>query len=309
MTLYLDSLFMINFVMNYIILLFTGKLVNSKFGKNVRQRRYVIGSGIVTSLYLTIICVEVLRNNFNILYAVILIAIGILITFKPSNLKMFATYLFFTHLVAFTIGGVSFGVFYYTKAGAFLGNVVTATTQNMSLKLLIATTSFTSIAVKIIVRYIESIKLSKQKVLNVKVKGINGEYEELVMLVDTGNTLIEPISKLPVIVIPYFKIKKLLEKELYKLYEEDGDVIGKAFSLEIDFVSKLKLVPFKSVGKENGLLLGFETEITFDDDGYTQTKKCVVGIINIEVSKSVYSSIFNPLLLREDNNYVKRCNS
>ncbi len=309
MTLYLDSLFMINFVMTYIILLFTGRLVNSKYGKKVKKTRYLVGSGVVTVLYLIIICVNVLRNNFNILYAVILIAVGICITFKPSNMKMFLTYLFFTHLVAFTLGGVSFGLFYYTKAGAFLGNKVAATTENMSIKLLIATTCFTFIALKIIVRYIESIKLSKQKLLNVKVEGLNGEFEELVMLVDTGNTLVEPVSKLPVIVIPYFKIRKLINEELYKLYEEDEDIIGKAFNLELDFVSKLKLIPFKSVGKENGLLLGFETQITYDNNGYAQAKKCVVGIINIEISKGVYSSIFNPLLLREDNSYVKRSDS
>ncbi len=300
MILYLDSLFIINFSMNYIILFFTGKLLNGRYGKNVRHIRYLWGSVLLTSIYLIIICVKVLRNNFNIFYAVLMIALGIVVTFKPVNFKMFTTYLFFTHLVAFTVGGVSFGVFYYTKAGAFLGNVVTASTKNMSIKLLIATTSFTYLAIKIIVKYIENLKLSKQKLITVKVVGLNGNKEELVMLVDTGNTLIEPISKLPVVVIPYFKIRNLIHDELYELYEDTTDVVSDAFNIDSEFTDRLKLVPFKSVGKESGLLLGFETDITYEDNGFIQNKKCIVGIINIEISRGEYSSIFNPLLLEEE---------
>lgn len=300
MTLYIDSLFMVNFIMNYTILFLTGKLVNSRFGKSIRKKQYAIGSFIVTSTYLVIICVKMLRNNFNIFFAVLLISLGIYIVFKPTNFKMFLTYLLFTHLVAFTIGGISFGVFYYTKAGAYLGNMVVASSKNMSLKLLIATTSCTYIIVKIVAKYIENLKLSKQKLINVEVTGLNGVTQEIVMLVDTGNTLLEPISKLPVIVIPYFKIEKLLDEEIYKLYEKEKDIVTQVFNSNSDYINKLKIVPFKSVGKENGLLLGFETYICFEDNGLSITKKCIIGIINIEVSSWEYSGIFNPLLFEEE---------
>lgn len=331
MNIYVDSLFMLNFTMNYIILFFTGKVTNRKFGIKVKMRKYVLGSLLTTALYITILLTDILRNNFNTLYAIGLISIGVLITFKPKNMKVFFTYLIYTHLVAFSIGGITFGIFYYTKAGALIGNTVQATLNNISIKLLISSTCIAYLAIRMIVNRIEKSKLSNQVILEVNILSyknnqdyslddieseVKGEVENEVksnikrsresnnaikMLVDTGNCLIEPISKLPVVVVCYKSLVNILSSEVYELYENKKDVLNEMLTLEQEAVQSFKIIPFKSVGCENGLILGIESEISFINEEVEYLKKCIIGIVSFEVAKNdKYAGIFNPKLLEED---------
>ncbi len=305
MTLYLDSLFIINFMMNYIILFLTGKIANHRFSIVIKLRKYLIGSLTTTLLYLCIIGISALRNNFNFLFAVIIIAIGVIVTFRPKKIKTFLTYLLFTHVVAFSVGGISFGLFYYTKAGAFIGNTVEATTNNLSFKLLLAATSFAYVVIKITVAYVEKTKLSRQIILNTKIE-IEGPLE-VPMLVDTGNTLVDPLSKLPVVIVYYKTLDKILNPSLFRLYENNEDVMSTAFDISDELSCKLKIIPFKSVGCASGIILGIEStlEFTFEDECYR--KKCVVGIVDFEIAKNKeYCGIFNPMLIKEEVVNVKK---
>ena len=62
---------------------------------------------------------------------------------------------------------------------------------------------------------------------------------------------------------------------------------------------RTRLIPFSSIGKENGMLLGFvpdHAEIR-DDCGVRVLEKCVVGIYDRPLSKDKsYSALFNPYL-------------
>ncbi len=299
MTLYLDSLFLINFTMNYFILFLTGKITNQRFGKVVKYKKYIIGSLITTLLYLSVILVKPFRDNFNFAFGVLIISVGVIITFSPKTKKIFLVYLVSTHIVAFSIGGVSFGIFYYTKAGAFIGNTIQATINNASIKLLIAATSISYILIRLVANYIESLKLKKQVVLETRLK-VNNEIE-LSMLVDTGNTLIDPISKLPVVVVYYKNLERVIENSLYLLYEGEDDVMSKAFNLDDTISRKLKIIPFKSVGCSNGLILGLEGIIEFTHENIEYKKSCVLGIVDFEIAKNKdYLGIFNPMLIEED---------
>ncbi len=305
MTLYLDSLFIINFVMNYIILLFTGKITNQRFRRKISIQKYLFGSLLTTILYLLTIVLDLTRNNYNFIFGIVIISFGILITFRPKTFNTFLTYLLFTHVVAFAVGGATYGIFYYTKAGAFIGNTIVATSNNISIKLLIAATAFSYIVIKLVVNYIEKTRLSKQIILDTNL--IIQENIEIPMLVDTGNTLVDPITKLPVVVVYYKNLEGILDTRLYSLYEENCDVMTNAFNLDNDLCLKLKIIPFKSVGCSSGIILGFESRIEFKFEDINYSKNCIVGIVDFEIAKNKeYKGIFNPMLIKEEVVNVKK---
>ena len=110
-------------------------------------------------------------------------------------------------------------------------------------------------------------------------------------MIDTGNMLKDPITREPVIVvekdilydiIPY-KILDNLEKITggeanSDLYEEEN----------VEYISKFRVIPFSSLGRQNGLLLGFKANkvITYIDTNEEELKNVIIGIYDKKLSKN-----------------------
>lgn len=93
-------------------------------------------------------------------------------------------------------------------------------------------------------------------------------------MLDTGNMLKEPITGIPVIVAQSKELINILPESLLANTEKiiNGEIEGGKL------ITRLKVIPFTSLGKQNGLLLGFKPDninILFGDD----EKKNISGII------------------------------
>ncbi len=67
--------------------------------------------------------------------------------------------------------------------------------------------------------------------------------------------------------------------------------------------SRLCIIPFSSVGKQNGIIIGFRPDYIkiYTDQGEKIRKKIVIGIYNNEISKNgVYSGLMGLNLLEND---------
>lgn len=137
---------------------------------------------------------------------------------------------------------------------------------------------------------IKSIFLRKQRLLY-PVTLIDGEMEiHMLALLDTGNGLIEPISKKPVCLVG----KNVFEENRAK---EGG---RKEFQPQ-----KFRIIPYHSVGKEKGILSGYEMErlIIDTDEKKVIIEKPMIGISEVPVSGGgSYQMILQPELLREGVN-------
>lgn len=115
----------------------------------------------------------------------------------------------------------------------------------------------------------------------------DGRTIRMLALLDTGNGLIEPISKKPVCLVE----KKFLEENMAK---EGG---------RIEFhPHKFRVIPYHSVGKENGILRGYEMDrlIIDTDERRIMVEKPMIGIIEGRVSvNGTYRMILQPELLVE----------
>ena len=88
----------------------------------------------------------------------------------------------------------------------------------------------------------------------------NGKEQTLRAMIDTGNLLKDPITNSPVIIIEKNKLSNILPKEI--LENTDKIINGRyEFSDEyLKYASKFRVLPFSSLGKQNGMLLGFKVD-------------------------------------------------
>lgn len=92
---------------------------------------------------------------------------------------------------------------------------------------------------------------------------INWDGNELNLnaLLDTGNRLHDPLTKVPVIIIEFGQVKKLLPVEIIELIEkmQTGE-LNLDWKLPNVWEDRIRVLPFKSIGKEHGILIGFRPD-------------------------------------------------
>lgn len=97
-------------------------------------------------------------------------------------------------------------------------------------------------------------------------------YVKTKAIIDTGNMLKDPISNMPVIVVQKDVMQDILPNKILDNLERivSGKLEEKIYN-EIDniYKSRFRVIPFSSIGKQNGLLLGIKVdsiEIDFDEE-------------------------------------------
>ncbi len=105
-------------------------------------------------------------------------------------------------------------------------------------------------------------------------------------MIDTGNLLKDPITNSPVIIIEKNKLSNILPKEI--LENSEKIINGKyEFSDEnLKYESKFRVLPFSSLGKQNGMLLGFKVdkiEAEINDEEIIR-EDAIVGIYDKKLS-------------------------
>ena len=104
-------------------------------------------------------------------------------------------------------------------------------------------------------------------------------------IIDTGNFLKEPITKIPVAVVEKDILKGVIPEEI--LNNLSNIIEGKEIALG-EYLSKIRLIPFMSLGKENGMLIGIKADglaINTQDD-VLFIKNIIIGIYDGSLSKT-----------------------
>ena len=108
-------------------------------------------------------------------------------------------------------------------------------------------------------------------------------------MIDTGNFLKEPITNTPVIVVEHTLLYECIPKEILNHIE---DILGGDFSeipdnIRKEYISKLKVIPFSSLGKQNGMLLGIKPEgvIIKNEEEEKENNNVIIGIYNKSLTK------------------------
>ena len=246
MKVYLDIIFFTNFIFDFIILLSTSLILK----RNVKIYRIFIGTFIGS---LTLLILFIPMNQISLLvYKIVVSILMIIATFNYENIRYLFKNMYYMYLISMIMGGfltfISNSLSNHNKGFIFI---------NSNIKINI----FISIILSIIlifsyIKQIKDLKTNYNKYYKVNIYFTNNIIVELNAFLDTGNKLIDPYKRWPIILVNKNKIK------------EENNYL---------------LVPFNTVNN-NGLLKCIKAnKIYIENIGYR--KKFLIGLtdkINID---------------------------
>ena len=284
MKIYVDVLVLENVVINYLILLLT-----AKFAKNKTSHLKLFLASLVGALYVVLL---LLFPNMKVYYSttakIALSMLIVAIAFSPSKLVPFIKALVTFYVSTFIFAGAAFAFFYFNQTGGFVKNGMVYVWNSKWTSLF-----FAIITAGIIIRVFWDIvqqRLTKEKLLIPLKIAFENEITDLSALIDTGNSLYDPLTNSPVVVVEFNAIKHILPMEIQSIFdksiEDDLTSVTRIVS-DSSWLSRFRLIPFKSLGKENGMLIGFKPD--YIEVGENTEKKGVTDVI---------VGIYNRALLR-----------
>jgi len=274
-TVYLDLLFCLNGYLDMIVLLGCGICLGYR-AKKIRLISASIFGGVCA-------CVCYLwGSRFSWIIAITGGIVMVAICYGFRSVQSAILLIAAEFLASFALGGILslsarfFGVHSEIRAGVFYAEIP------------ICVTVFTSAAIYYIARKVLNLTGRKKgDALMSKVLLRNGEKTvKLIAFTDTGNTLTDPLSGEPVMIVDFAVAKKLFSGDIartLRVFGVKNPVATFSKLCELEGSSVFRLIPFNTVGETCSLLLAFRCEFV-ECDGVE--KKNVL----IAISSTVLSS-------------------
>jgi len=209
------------------------------------------------------------------------------ITFNSSTLKDLLKQLLIFYMTSFVFGGAALALIHFIKPqeiqtqngiyiGAyplktvFLGGVLGFTIVVIAFKTIKSKLSSNDIFYDIDI-YIEENKISTKA------------------MIDTGNMLKEPITNTPVIIVEHTLLYDIIPKEILNNIDEIllGNFNNIKEEIKENYATKLKFIPFSSIGKSNGMLLGIKANklIMKNEEETKDVGNVILAIYNKSLTK------------------------
>lgn len=247
MKIYLDIVLLENFIMNYIIIFSTAIISKSK----INYLKIGIAS-FVAGLYSILNYLWNLGNLESLFIKFLISVLIILIGFDSRKLKTMIKQLILFYLVSFTFGGISFMLlFLINPANIVFENGLLVGSYPVKVTIIGGILGAIIIAC---VSYIIKDRLRTKSMLCDLEIFYKGKYQKLKTMIDTGNLLKEPISQTDVIIVEKNSLRGMIPDDI--LDNLDNILQGKWLDSKEDIYSyKFKVIPFSSLGNDNGLLI------------------------------------------------------
>lgn len=270
---YADITFLVNFGMDFFILWATARLA----GIPVVYSRLVVAS-LLGGIYAVGYLMPGLSGYYiipmKVLFSCLLVVLGL----WPRNWDGFKKAVLYFYGISFMVAGASIATSYFfynhTAPISFsylwlLGGILCA--------LLIGWCGEKLLAKKIIPNLLKyPVRLCFNE------KSCTGQG-----FVDTGNGLRDPLTDRPVVVAEYGLIKACLPQDFQQVFEgisNEGEMLDGLS--RCSWANRLRLIPFSSIGKRNGLLIGVRADEIVVGSGKKRSShpNAVVGIYKESLS-------------------------
>lgn len=268
---YLDSLFLLNVSINYWIL----KAIVYQFGFKQKIVRILLTATVGASFYILLLLVPMHTRIIQLLEICVSVPLMVLILLPKKSRNLFMQALGYGFLYSFLVAGILRAVF--SKWQLF--------SHHKTHIIAVLTGAF--IVFEGIMKYLQTQRAVKRHgVCNVR---LVSERDSICIkaIVDTGNTLIEPISKKPVCLVEQDVLEGLIPKDNM-------------------FV---RAIPYRSVGCEQGLLYGVqipELHITYGTEQFFLRKVICAGVEHKLFTKGKYQMILHPACIAEEFKALER---
>ena len=282
---YIDVLICLNLFINYFILLGVSKFLFLK----TRKIRIILAAllGGVYSLY---ILLPDINMFFSLIIKLVMSVTIIIVAFRKTGIKNFLKSIACFYSISFAFGGVMFAIWYLIAPnGMLMNNGVIY--FNLSPMIFIFSTIVSYIIIRLISRFTGQ-QVPEEIFCNILIRH-EGKEEVLKSKIDTGNSLVEPFSKLPVIVVDYKNIEKVVPEAI-------KDFMCVALnSNNFNYLNNknFRFIPFSAVSGE-GVLPAFKPDklIVFYK-GENIEREAFIAVSRKNITFDNFHALMNPSLL------------
>lgn len=281
MAIYADVVFFLNVVMDFFLFWIAGKLTGTK----IPYFRMLMGSMMASFLYCCMLFIPWLEGGLSFFGGFFILLFCIWFIFRPKGSGEWILLLVFTYLSAFAIGGVGIALFYFTSMPDWIGQTISFSVGNFPVKILVISCSIFYVILKLGSGWIDTRMTKSQNFCRVRIEQ-DGQSAEAVVLIDTGHALYDPVSKEPVLILEFSKIRHFFPLEAQILfYEKKTVTIDSLFYVlgNHPLRNRLREIPFSSLGTEAGVLPAFvadKAEILVQGKEAFPLKMAIIGIVN-----------------------------
>lgn len=246
---YIDVLFAVNLILDYFILLTVSRMLH----RPDKRLRLLAGAG-VGALYALFIFLP----EMGLLYTAglkALLSVGIVVAaYRFSTVKSFLQLLGLFYLVSFAFGGLIFALYMFcTPPGMLMRNGVVY--FDISPVTLILGAGACYVALTLFSRLV---RRHESRFYSLALS-VDGKTVSLSAMLDTGNSLRDPLSGTPVMVAEYGAVQPLLPRALRPVFREGrtGDLPRLEGS---GWENRLRMVPYGGLNGKGGLLPAFRPD-------------------------------------------------
>ena len=248
---YIDSLFLLNFVVNYLLLLSAARLA----GEIIRRLRLALGAAL-GALYAAAVFFPGMAFLLHPACKLGTAVLMLLCAFGGSRRLLRLTLVFFGVSAAF--GGGIFAIELLSGRGLSLKNGIFYSAMDLRLILLSAAACY---AVLTLVFRRTAKHSGPSRELVPAVLTIEGRCVALTALVDTGNTLTDPVTNRPVMVAEGEKLVRLFPEGEAPDQSELRDPVTAMERLSCgQSRGRYRLLPYQAVGVDCGMLLALRLD-------------------------------------------------
>lgn len=282
--LFIDVIWLDNLIVNFIVLWITWKL-----SRNSSPMWRLWCSACVGAVYAALLILPgfawLAILPLKILLSLVMLAIGFRLQSLPEFLKLFGYF----YGITFLLGGAAFGLYYFIGTGIQLFNGIFLI-KDFPIKILFFSIAFILMLYRWLWPFLRFRINRQQLVYQVEVQF--GESSIIMdAFLDTGNELTDPVSCYPVMVVEFSMICPILPSDIQKIYlegkEEHLEEITQVMA-ESDWISRFCIVPYRTLGHSNSILLAFRPDAVrvLTNDTWVEAGHTLIGIRNQELSVS-----------------------
>lgn len=284
MTIYAEYLFLENFLIGYLLLQLTGQLT----GASTRIGRILLGA-VLCGCYSFTIFLAGSGMLMSLISKLAFSSILIQLVFRPgirnmANWKKFGKSLLIFYVVTFVFGGATMAILYLWNVRSVSGNAVIYIEEVRYLHIAVGC----GLGYEVLRVFIKLVKDKLKKERSIVKITINVDQKNVAVnaLVDTANFLHDPTTGKPVCIIERTAILPILPE---------------------DCANRIHMIPFRSLGNKNGLIMGVRPDqvIVTEATGRTYPISVIMGLYEGHFHDSSeserYEALMNPEALITEN--------
>ncbi len=297
---YLDVIWLLNFLFDSLLLLLTAIILKRK----VIKWRILLAALVGSSIVLLMVSPWQMFAS----HPIVKLLFSIIIVFTAFGYKRFRFFiqgLLTFYFTTFMIGGGMIGIHYFFEYELDITNsvMVTSTTGfGHPISWIFVSIGFPLVWIfsRKQLEHLEFKKLQYDQIVNVEIH-IDDEVEfKLKGLIDSGNQLYDPITRSPVMIVDTNKINDFLPESLLEQSKNPDSLSFDETAEPHKWENRVRLIPYRGVGQNHQFLMALKPDSIKIDykDEIIIVKKALVALNHTTLSsEDEYDCIIHPKML------------